>query len=245
MVELISAEEDLPASPVDSGEADGERVLDELKGFFKESDAAEFRLSDEAEMDDAEMDDAGDEDESEEDDESDEEEADQESDDKAKVPERKLNPAMFAMLPSIHGIAINAPVSPGILPQNHAAGTWGSKPQEYHAPGFERLANPPAIVRWQAPWIGYRPLYFEDVWLERHGYDHGHLQPLLSSVKFFGTAAFLPYLHGATPHKECTYSLGLGRPGDCTPHFFTLPKKSERGFLYQSAVVAGTALLIP
>ncbi|MEM6776874.1 MAG: hypothetical protein AAF670_04400 [Planctomycetota bacterium] len=153
--------------------------------------------------------------------------------------------ASLAMLPSVRGISVNQPLSPGILPKNYAAAALESQEAIFHGRGHQRAANPETLVLWDAPWVAYRPLYFEDVWLERHGYDHGCCQTLFSAAHFFGRIPVLPYMKGASPCGECTYSLGLGRPGDCPPQFCTLPKKSPLGLLYQTAFVSGTTLLAP
>lgn len=48
----------------------------------------------------------------------------------------------------------------------------------------------------------YRPLYFEELNVERYGRHHGHLQPLLSGVHFFASVPALPYK--MTEHHPCT-----------------------------------------
>lgn len=47
----------------------------------------------------------------------------------------------------------------------------------------------------------YRPLYFEEVNLERYGTAHGLWQPILSGAHFFATVPAMPYL--ATVKRPC------------------------------------------
>jgi len=159
--------------------------------------------------------------------------------------EKTVDSWLFATLEPIRSVSIAPAVSPGIMPRDYGSELFATRPNEFHSAGFRRIENHPANVQWRAPSVAYRPLYFEDPWLERHGYHYRCLQPMVSAAKFYGRIPFLPYMKGADACTDCTYSLGMGRPGDCPPHFFTLPKKSGRGLLYQAAFVTGTALLTP
>ena len=170
---------------------------------------------------------------------------DDEDEEDDETAEDSKDPRRFAPLRSMLDVAIAAPVSPGILPEDYAESLFDSESTEYQLAGFQRGGNYGGFSCWCAPWVAYRPLYFEDVWLERHGYDYGCLQPVVSAAKFYGRIPLFPYMLGANPCRQCTYSLGLGRVGDCPPHFFTLPKKSCRGILYQTAAVTGLVLLTP
>lgn len=93
--------------------------------------------------------------------------------------------------------------------------------------------------------LAHQPLRFEDENLERYGHHAGVLQPAVSTVKFFGRLPVLPYLMGATPHRECRYTLGYYRPGDCAPHYFSRPRLSWRGALNQAAATTGAVFVIP
>jgi hypothetical protein len=70
---------------------------------------------------------------------------------------------------------------------------------------------------WLAPGLGYWPLYFEEINVERYGYRVGCLQPAVSAAHFFATIPLLPYKTFVHPPHECVYSLGFYRPGDCAP----------------------------
>jgi hypothetical protein len=83
--------------------------------------------------------------------------------------------------------------------------------------GYTRAA-PFKCVHWRPSCISHFPLYFEDAMLERHGHKRfGHLQPLVSGVKFFTTIPLLPYLKTLRPCYEEHYVLGHYRPGSVAP----------------------------
>ncbi|MEX2187647.1 MAG: hypothetical protein WD875_12665 [Pirellulales bacterium] len=71
---------------------------------------------------------------------------------------------------------------------------------------------------WTAAGFCYRPLYFEEVNLERYGYSFGVAQPAVSSAQFFGRSLALPGLMAVRRPWECVYPLGYDRPGDCAPY---------------------------
>jgi hypothetical protein len=103
-----------------------------------------------------------------------------------------------------------------------------------------------STVQWKASGACHKPLYFEQVQLERYGHEAGPvLQPLVSTVHFFGNIAVLPYKMGIHPPNECQYSLGYFRPGNCAPYMLQPIPWSLRGALTQAGAVTGGAALIP
>lgn len=101
-------------------------------------------------------------------------------------------------------------------------------------------------VQWTASGLCHKPLYFEQVQLERYGHTAGPvLQPLVSTVHFFGNIGVLPYKMGIHPPQECQYALGYYRPGNCAPYMLQPIPWSLRGAIHQAAVVTGGAALIP
>ena len=103
-----------------------------------------------------------------------------------------------------------------------------------------------STVQWKAPGHCHKPLYFEQVQLERYGHETGPvLQPLISTAHFFGNIAVLPYKMGIHPPNECQYSLGYYRPGNCAPYMVQPIPLSLRGAALQAGVVTGAAALIP
>lgn len=71
----------------------------------------------------------------------------------------------------------------------------------------------------------YRPLFFEEVNLERYGYSWGVLQPAVSAAKFYGNVALVPYRLVAQHPCECAYHDHLYRPGAPAPREIQVPQR--------------------
>lgn len=92
----------------------------------------------------------------------------------------------------------------------------------------------------------HKPLYFEEVQLERYGHTAGPFrQPLLSGAHFVISLAALPYQMGISPPTECEYSLGYYRPGSCAPWMIPPIPLSLHGAKAEVAAALGMAYLIP
>ncbi len=120
-------------------------------------------------------------------------------------------------------------------------------------PGECSLGNAPVIERdfvastlaWKASSICHKPLYFEDVNLERYGHTAGPIvQPVLSGAHFFANVVALPYKMGINPPTECRYPLGFYRPGDCAPWLVRPIPLSIRGGLTAAAAYVGGAYIL-
>jgi hypothetical protein len=99
---------------------------------------------------------------------------------------------------------------------------------------------------WKASALCNKPLYFEDVEVERYGHAVGPiLQPVLSTAHFFVSVPLLPYNMGLTPPAECMYSLGYYRPGSCAPYLIETPPLSLRAAAAEAGAWAGLILLVP
>ena len=104
----------------------------------------------------------------------------------------------------------------------------------------------PATFTWTASALCHKPIYFEEVQLERYGHSAGPvLQPLASGAHFFLNVAVLPYKMGINPPQECRYALGYYRPGSCAPWMVPPVPLSVRGGLMQAGAVLGGVYLIP
>ncbi|MCF0234946.1 MAG: hypothetical protein HUK22_08235 [Thermoguttaceae bacterium] len=113
--------------------------------------------------------------------------------------------------------------------------------EEYH-----RKAPTPITFTWKASSLCYKPLYFEEVQLERYGhYCNPCLQPIVSRLVFWAKVPFLPYMMGVNPPNECVYDLGYYRPGNCAPHMLQPIPLSLRGALFEAGAVTGAAAIIP
>ena len=100
---------------------------------------------------------------------------------------------------------------------------------------------------WKASALCHKPLYFEEEALERYGHTHvrEELQPLVSGAKFFLTIPILPYKMGINPPRECIYTLGHYRPGDCAPYMLDPLPISLRAGLIEAGVIVGGVAIFP
>jgi len=99
---------------------------------------------------------------------------------------------------------------------------------------------------WKASGLCHKPLYFEDVHLERYGHSWGpYLQPIISGGHFFLTVPILPYKMGLYPPEECIYTLGYYRPGSCAPYLLDPLPLSVRAGLAEAGAWVGGVYLIP
>ncbi len=99
---------------------------------------------------------------------------------------------------------------------------------------------------WKASALCHKPLYFEEVGVERYGHTMGPwLEPVHSGAHFFKNVALLPYKMGINPPHECQYALGYYRPGSCAPWLVPPFPVSLRGGLMQAGAVVGGVFLIP
>lgn len=103
-----------------------------------------------------------------------------------------------------------------------------------------------STMTWKASALCHKPLYFEEVQLERYGHTAGpFLQPAISGAHFFLNIAALPYKMGINPPNECRYALGYYRPGDCAPWLLPPVPLSIRGGLMEAGAIVGGIYVIP
>ena len=98
--------------------------------------------------------------------------------------------------------------------------------------------------RWSASGLSHKPLYFEDIPLERYGQTH-LAQPAISGIRFFSTVAILPYKLGLNSPHENVYTLGYQRPGNCVAPTRQCVPFSFKGVVLQAAAVTGFIYLFP
>ena len=124
------------------------------------------------------------------------------------------------------GISIAEPA--GKLPTDLATPCWN---QINGQSGGNAAARcwPVVCYTWEATCFYHNPLYFEEINLERYGYQCGDrscccscgrescLQPAASAFHFFGTLPVLPYCMANECPGDCVYTLGHYRPGNCNP----------------------------
>ena len=125
---------------------------------------------------------------------------------------------------------------------------WWDLPSEFSAATnqYEPRNWTMSTFTWTASALCHKPLYFQEVQLERYGHSAGPMkQAALSGAHFFGNILFLPYHMGVTPPTECKYSLGYYRPGSCAPWLLPAVPLSARGARWQLAALVGGLVIFP
>jgi hypothetical protein len=121
------------------------------------------------------------------------------------------------VLPALSVPNTSPRLSPGVLPDDMVSGRL---PEPIALPfGSDRFGYSASHWKtWNAPVYCQQPTYFEDTMLEDHGHERFPcLQPVVSGVRFYSTAAFLPYLSYVNPPLQNSYSAGSYRPGAAAP----------------------------
>jgi hypothetical protein len=105
---------------------------------------------------------------------------------------------------------------------------------------------PITTYTWKASALCYKPLYFEQSHMERHGHSWGPvLDPVISGAHFFATIPLLPYKMGVETPCECIYPLGHYRPGSCAPRYIEPLPVSIRGAALQAGAITGLSGILP
>jgi hypothetical protein len=99
---------------------------------------------------------------------------------------------------------------------------------------------------WVATDLHHKPLYFEDVSLERYGHKWPcGLQPFVSVGKFAGQFIALPYQMAFDPVNRDIYALGYYRPGDAAPELLYQVPFNAKAAAMAAGVYTGLVFLIP
>jgi hypothetical protein len=100
---------------------------------------------------------------------------------------------------------------------------------------FEGRNWAPTTFTWKATGTCFKPLYFQDVQLERYGHSWNPVvQPFASAAHFFISVPLLPYKMGLNQPNECVYTLGYYRPGSCAPYMIEPIPLSMRAMAYEA-----------
>jgi hypothetical protein len=144
----------------------------------------------------------------------------------------------------IGSVSVNIQPDAGDMPRNYAAERRAQvEPIMQSSPAVS--ASPRITYSWQASAFCHRPLYFEEINLERHGYNWGILQPAASAFNFGINLGLLPYKMVVYPPRECIYTLGHYRPGSYAPfQRQRLPVRLDAAAV-EAGIIAGLILLIP
>lgn len=145
---------------------------------------------------------------------------------------------------SIGSLGTRIQAKDGQFPTDFAVDRFKREGELYHALGYRRPWQP-SNYSWVAPGLCHYPLYFEEINLERHGYNVGVLQPAASAISFYGRLAMLPYLMAIDRPLECQYTLGHYRPGSYAPFHLHHPPVRARGLVAEAATVAALFLIFP
>jgi hypothetical protein len=122
------------------------------------------------------------------------------------------------------------------LPSECPLGGIRSASRQWLATAFEYHASA----------LCHKPLYFEEVQLERYGHTAGPFrQPIISGAHFMISLLALPYQMGMHPPNECVYPLGYYRPGNCAPWMIPPIPLSLEGAKLEIAAALGMIYLIP
>lgn len=99
---------------------------------------------------------------------------------------------------------------------------------------------------WVASNLYHKPLYFEDVPLERYGHTFPEIvQPFVSLGKFGVQLIGLPYQMALDPVWRDQYALGYYRPGDPAPELFYQVPINFKAAAAAAGVYTGLFYLIP
>ena len=132
----------------------------------------------------------------------------------------------------------------------------GSAPEDFITGRLPRMISLPygsdrfgawsfGYKTWTAPVFCHQPTYFEDTMLEQSGHERvPALQPILSGVRFFSTAAFLPYLSYVNPPLKFSYHGDHYRPGSSVPALRQRPPYDKGAMRFQLLTTGTTVLMM-
>jgi hypothetical protein len=158
---------------------------------------------------------------------------------------RSDDPCAAATEKPLAALGINIALPSGELPADHASLCWDSINQTLGPLAAARYWHG-QLYFWDATALCHRPLYFEEINLERYGYGCcACLQPAASAAHFFGTVPALPYCMAAECPCECVYTLGHYRPGSCPPWRCHWPPSDPLAAAAEGGFMTGMIFLIP
>ncbi len=180
-------------------------------------------------------------------------------DDPANAPGVSTSPAAPAKDPCaatvakpLNALGINIAQPAGQLPTDLAGPCWEQINQS--SGGAAARCWPMFCYQWDATCFCHQPLYFEEINLERYGYQCGDkcclgyeccLQPAASAAHFFGTIPVLPYCMTVECPGDCIYTLGHYRPGSCPPWRWHWPPCDIVAADAEAGVLTGLIFAIP
>lgn len=106
-------------------------------------------------------------------------------------------------------------------------------------------AYPPSKVEIEPGYVVHRRLLFEEKNAERHGWELGAAQPIVSTAYFYRDCLFLPYKVASNIHECYDTSAGKCLPGSPVPYYLYPPDFSWTGTAAELGVVTGLVLIFP
>jgi hypothetical protein len=94
-------------------------------------------------------------------------------------------------------------------------------------------------------YVCYGRLYFEQINLERYGWDLGFVSPFVSGTAFFWDVATMPYHAWTDPCRCYECSAGYCLPGDPIPFLLYPPGASLTGALAEGGVAVALFAIFP
>lgn len=94
-------------------------------------------------------------------------------------------------------------------------------------------------------YVCYGRLYFQELNVERYGWDLGLIAPLESAARFYANVLALPYHMATEPCRHYDCSAGYCLPGDPVPYLCYPPHWSLTGAVAEAGVVVGLAAIFP
>lgn len=132
---------------------------------------------------------------------------------------------------------------PQQLPTNYGS-AWLTSLGRIDAPVGMTRSDMVTSVHYAAPAYCHRPLYFEEINLERYGHNFGVMQPFVSAANFYGRLSIMPYLMTVDKPWECQYPLGHYRPGSCSwYHHHNIPWRWDAALVQAAAVYGGFIII--
>lgn len=158
-------------------------------------------------------------------------------------------PRLARMFRPITQVTANAALPPGLLPEQVEREEGQPQAEMLRQVGDYRFEGgwEESNYQWSATRLCHGPLYFEEINLERYGYQCNPLvQPLVSGAHFFLTVPTLPYQMTVHPPRECIYTLGHYRPGSRVPWRRQCPFPWDpRAAAVEAGVAVGLVFIIP
>jgi hypothetical protein len=148
-----------------------------------------------------------------------------------------------ALTRSVSQVSLDIRPPQGEMPTDLAATAFAASDESDEE--LALAARPETVVSW-TPWtLCYRPLYLEEVALERYGDTVGCIQPGVSAVHFFFGVGLLPYKMVVRPPRSCQCSNGFSRCGDAPPPGYIDDRFHLDAAAIEAALLAGIVIALP